>query len=379
MNASSISEEQLKELTKVHNRAKVKLMSSSNSVFFTTVLFSLAFVWDNSADCDTAYVDGRELHMNPDFYLQQDDEQKVGLLIHEVGHVIFDHMGRLGKRCPDRWNIAADHAINLMLLERGFRLPKGGLADPQFSGMSAEQIYDLLPDNPGKPKMKDIRGVPMTTEQAAIHKASMDQILLRAAMQSAMSNDQPGTIPGSLQVYLDKLMNPKLPWHRILQKEYSSLYQSDFTWRRPNKRFAPDFYLPSMVGEQFIDLVFFLDASGSVTDKDFTRFVAEIKSVMRMHTPNKVTLIVFDTCIRSITVIKSADELEKMKFHGRGGTDVYDVMRWLEVNKPTMALIFTDGHLHHVEANLKKTKLVWLIHNNPNFRAPYGKVIHYEV
>ena len=44
-----------------------------------------------------------------------------------------------------RWNHACDLAINLLLLEQGFRLPESGLMDRSYAGLSAEQIYERLP------------------------------------------------------------------------------------------------------------------------------------------------------------------------------------------------------------------------------------------
>lgn len=57
----------------------------------------------------------------------------------------FLHMDRLQSRNHRKWNVAADHVINLLLLERGFKMPKDGLADQQYKGLSTEEVYKLLP------------------------------------------------------------------------------------------------------------------------------------------------------------------------------------------------------------------------------------------
>jgi predicted metal-dependent peptidase len=46
-----------------------------------------------------------------------------------------------------RWEVACDHAVNLMLREDGLRLPDWALADPAFAGLAAEEIYPLVPDD----------------------------------------------------------------------------------------------------------------------------------------------------------------------------------------------------------------------------------------
>jgi len=375
MNDATIPAETLTLAQKALNKAKVKLMPMPDTAFFTTILFSLKQVWDNTRP--TAWTDGLSMGLNTEFFLQLDEDERVFLLLHEVGHVVFQHVTRLDDRCPDRWNIAGDHVINLMWLARGFKMPKGGLADPQYTGMSTDEVYDLLPNNPGKPQMPDIKPCPGDSTAA---KAEIDSILIRAAIQSKMAGDAPGTIPGSVQAYLDDLLSPKLPWNRILLKQYQTLIKSDYSWRKPNRRFFPKHYLPSMQGEGTFDLAFAIDMSGSVSDKDTTRFATEIQGVLRTHKPDKLTLLQFDTLIRQVDVVRSVDAFKQVEFHGRGGTAIRPVLEWAVENKPKMLLIFTDGQFHHCSIQPPKGMLViWLIHDNPRFTAPYGKVVHYAM
>jgi predicted metal-dependent peptidase len=67
-----------------------------------------------------------------------------------------------------------------------------------------------------------------------------------------------------------------------------------------------------------------------------------------------------------------------VKFIGRGGTAIEPVMNWAAENKPKLLLIFTDGEFYS-HTDEYKTNTVFLIHNNPGFTSPYGKVIHYEI
>jgi predicted metal-dependent peptidase len=70
--------------------------------------------------------------------------QLTGLIAHEVMHLALCHHTRQGKRDHDKWNRAADHAINHLLQGAGFDLPLNVLLEPRFTGMSAEAIYDQL-------------------------------------------------------------------------------------------------------------------------------------------------------------------------------------------------------------------------------------------
>lgn len=361
------------------SKAKIHLMTKPDSVFFTTLCFSMHHVWTDRVP--TAACDGKKIYWNPQFFMGlANKEEQVFLMLHETMHAAYLHMDpvRTNGRCKDRWNIAADHVINLQLIERGFRMPTGknaGVADTQFTGMSAEEVYALLPENPGKPNMADLEAPEGDVEQV---RADMQDALVRASIQSKMANDKPGTIPGEIEIFLNKLLNPKLPWFRILQKYLQSYAKNDYTFKKPNRRFFPRHHLPSLYSEDLIDLAIAVDTSGSVTDADFLRFVSETHAILKMMKPSKITLVQFDTDIKSVDEVKSVQELRRVKFTGRGGTNVMPVIQWANDTKPQLLLVFSDGDFHFYGLETKVNTL-WLIHEKPNFRAPFGKVIHYTI
>lgn len=363
------------------NKAKISLMSRPDSAFFTTLCFSMWHKWSDQVE--TAACNGKQILWNPTFFMNlQGIEERVFLLLHETMHAAYLHMDpiRMNGRCPDRWNIACDHVINLQLVERGFTMPTGinkGNADPKYKGMSAEEVYALLPNNPGKPSMQDLIALldGMTPEEL---QSDIEDILVRAQIQSKMANDKPGTIPGEIELFLDKLLNPKLPWHRILQKYVQNFAKNDYSFRKPNRRFFPKHYLPSMFSETLMDLAIAIDVSGSVSDADFMRFVTEIYSILRMMKPSKITLIQFDSSIKLVNQIYNILDLMKTKFTGRGGTDINPVLDWANKNKPQLLLVFSDGEFYFNQTDTK-VNTIWLINNRKNFTAPWGKVIHYEM
>lgn len=365
------------------DRAKVGLMQKRDSAFFTTIVFSLKFQWDDSHP--TAYTNGIVLGFNPHFFMSMSPDERIGVMVHEAMHVAYMHMGRLMGRDMDIWTQACDHVINLQLLARGFELPHFRLADPRFNDMSAEQVYDILmaEKKQGKPMpqnvMQDLRSPPSDDSQQGQKEFEkhVQDILIRARIHSRMQGDAPGTIPGGIDYYLDKLLNPKLPWQTILRKYLRIFNKNDYTWTRPNRRFMPEHYLPSLHNESLIDLVTFVDISGSVSDYEFTRIVTEVASVFRMMKPKKITLIQFDTNIKSVIEVRSVQELKQVKFTGRGGTRIGPVLDWVEEHKPQLSMIFTDGHFR-MDRSEHKHETVWLINDNAGWTAPFGKVIHYS-
>lgn len=355
------------------SKAKIQLMARSDTAFFTTVCFSLKHVWDDKIP--TACTNGKEIRFNPKFFMALSQEERVFLLVHESMHVAYLHMVRLQTRDHRKWNIAADYVINLQLVERGFKIPAMGLLDHKYAGMSTEQVYKLLPENPSEKCDMDLQ--PGEADEENMTQEIKD-ILVRAQIQSKMSGDKPGTIPGDIQIFLDRLLKPKLPWNRILQKYVNVFCKSDYSFRKPNRRFFPRQHLPSLHGEKLMDLTIAVDTSGSVSDHDFHVFVSEVASILRMMKPEKMTLLQFDTEIKSVDKIKDLADLTRCKFTGRGGTLINPVLDWANTNKPQLLLVFSDGGFRFYGTQTKSETL-WIIHNDTKerFKAPFGKTIHY--
>ena len=164
-----------------------------------------------------------------------------------------------------------------------------------------------------------------------------------------------------------------------MQKYLNQFDKSDYSWKKPNRRFFPQYYMPSLYGMKLMDLTIAVDISGSVSDHDFKVFVSEVHSIFKMMKPNKITLIQFDTQLQHIDQVKNVNELLKLKFTGRGGTDVHPVLEWAEEKKPQLLMIFSDGEFHMPTEKPKNSEVLWLIHNNKAFAGLFGKTIHYTI
>ena len=389
------------------DRAKIGLMQKPDSAFFTTVAFSLKHRWNENIP--TARTDGIYMEWNPTFFMGLPPEQRVGVMVHEACHVAYDHMGRLnmGKtRCPDLYNKAADHVINLMIEARGFKLPSFRLADPRFKDMSTEQVYEILEKeaSQGKPQpqqqMPDIAYSPidgdgsgqgdkgdgqqgndpsqssggMTPDQLKQH---IQGIIVRAAMASKMAGEKPGSVPGEVELFLDKLLNPKLPWQTLLRRFFTEFSKNDYSWKRPNRRFFPTHHLPSLYSINLQDMTFYVDISASVEDFQFKLFVSEIAGVLKMLKPKKITIVQFDTKIHHVDTVTNLQELSKVKFHGRGGTHIECILKHMEDNKNSVSLVFTDGHFRWPRDRFTG-KILWLINDNEGWPPKFGQAIYFS-
>lgn len=142
----------------------------------------------------------------------------------------------------------------------------------------------------------------------------------------------------------------------------------------------PDHYLPSLHSISLIDMVIAVDISASVSDHEFLTFVSEIASIFRMIKPKKLTLIQFDTEIKNVNEIKNIPELVQVKFHGRGGTEIGELVDWVNKNKPELTMVFTDGEFRFKNYQ-SKANWLWMIHNDisNSFNPEFGKPIHYKI
>jgi predicted metal-dependent peptidase len=371
---------------KALDKVKISLLKNKDALFFSTILFALRqrMSWNHP----TAATDGLSIYYNPAWFLKLTPAQQIFLVLHEVLHVAYMHMGRLGNRNQKVFNWAADYVINLELVNRGYSMPDGGLLDTAYAGMGAEQVYDKLmqkmKNNEPMPQNgigEDLMPPPPGTSEQEIQE-KVKQILVQAATKVKMENLAPGAIPGDLGIQIDNLVNPKLSWQRILSRYYQETAKNDYSWTKPNRRYFPDEVFPTLHSTGMISLAIFVDTSGSVTDGEFSHMVKEMESIFKMCKPESITLIQFDTRVRTVTKLKNLRDLAKCTFTGRGGTRVEQVFEWIQTNKPQLSLIFTDGGFYFPEHNFtraQQSRTLWLIHNNPQWESEFGKTLHYEI
>lgn len=376
---------------KALEKAKIQLMMRPNTIFYTTILFSLKQLWD--ATILTAAVNGTHLFINPGWFITLSEGARIGLLAHEAGHVGLDHITRVGNKDFGIFNKAGDYMINNQLIKEGYELPDGALVDKRFTDrMNTEMVYQILYDEaPKKPDGSlQSTGAPGGFGSDLIHpKNNIDSskiqqdvadIVLKAATHARERGERPGVIAGNSIINLEEVINPKLPWHAILQNFLQNFAKDDYSWQKPNRRYLPDFYLPSAYSEAVCDVAIAVDASGSAL-KAFAYYIHEIAFLKETIKPDKITLLVFDTQIRDIQEITDNTNLMKdVIFTGGGGTQIRPVLTWAKENKPDVMLIFTDGQFNKpAKDRYPECPLIWIIDDDPNFKIPVGEIIHYDI
>lgn len=352
------------------SKAKIKLMQQKDSMFFATLCCNLVYKFIE--EIPTAGTDGISLYINPDFFLNLSESQRVFLLAHETLHVAYLHAFRGKDYDHELFNCAADYVINAELKERGYEFIPDVLYDRKYQGLSTEQVYKLLEEQPHKPQLK-YPDLQMNTESAE-DAAQAESKVIQAALSSEMSGNA-GSIPGDIRRMIESIKKPAVNWRAVLQRFLTELNPEDYSWKRPNKRYLPT-YLPRLHSNVLGRVDFAIDTSGSVSEKLFTQFISELHSVFRMANPKEIGIIQFDHCVQNVTTVKSVKALKDIPLIGGGGTNVHPVFEEFKTSKAQALFFITDGFFYTSGLEKPKRPVFWVIYNNPKFQAPFGQAIH---
>jgi predicted metal-dependent peptidase len=366
-------------------------MRVPGSAFYIELVMRLKTYF--TRDIPTACVNARmQMLINPDFFKDgcKSVGERAGLLAHEASHIAYDHLDR-GEflKDPKRYNNAGDYLINNDLTKAGIPLPKGGLVDSKFIGMTSEQVYNILP--PSQPGTSpgigcDLGGLSMDDYGVPDPNAPVDMSQLKSATRDLLNSAATaaklagGFMPGAVQIALDHLNNPVIPFETMLKRYTNALVKSERSFKQPNWKFAPEFYLPSTVaGEKITSAVFAIDTSGSTSGEVFLQSVTDVANVFKSMNMEYIDVILFDTVIQDEIRVKSMKEfMTKVTFKGGGGTDVNPALKRIEELKPNVCIIVSDGWFNSKPVKIK-VPTIWAIFNNTNFNVDYGKVYPYDI
>jgi predicted metal-dependent peptidase len=379
----------LQHYLKEIDRTKLRLMKMPETTFYSSFISMLNV--RISYEVPTAATDGLKVIFNPDFIDEISRDELLGLLLHEVEHVVNGHCDfkTYEGYCRDVLNIAQDHYINLRLQAKGFKLPPtpklggppntNGFADPKFKGMSSMEIYhELIKDGKPQPEpdLLDVLEAPegMSPEE---HAERVSNNVIKAVIMAEQANDA-GSIPGDLRRDLQDILSPKLPWQTILQQYLTEYAAEDYSMRRPNRRFMPAWYLPVLEGEGLGNLFMYCDVSGSMSVEDVSEIWSEYVYIVDTMNPKSVRIMTGDTRVILDKTYDQGDFIPEFEYSGGGGTYFEPIMQALREEEPVFALLFTDGYFSMPDMSDINTDIFWIIKGNPGFHAPKGEIIHFE-
>jgi len=262
-----------------------------------------------------------EMLYNPDFFDSLPEEQVLGVLKHEMYHLIFEHVT---SRKPEginhmKWNVAADLAINSHLqgeLPDNCCMPGVGPFEDLPLYQTAEWYLANLPQNeeqdggkgegngesgegePGDGNFDDHSGWDAdgdSPEQQAANqmaKERLKQNMKKAAQAASTASKGWGSISAAMKEEIISRMETKVDWRNVLRYfiKTSQRASRSSSVKRINKRYA--YIHPGKKVKRQAKIAIAVDQSGSVSDEMLVAFFSELEKLAKLAT---FTVIPFDT------------------------------------------------------------------------------------
>jgi predicted metal-dependent peptidase len=270
-----------------------------------------------------------ELFYNPDFMGALKDEHKLGVLMHEFYHIVFEHVTtrkpEAGIRRID--NIAMDLAINGLsemsgklpceaepgpVLREGGEPMKGCLpGEGKFADLPANQTYEwylAALEKMEEESKQNGEGSPFgedddfdvhegfgegggNAQANEIAKERMKDAIRKAAEEADKAGSW-GSVSSSMRKTIKERLATKVDWKKMLRYFVRTSQRADkrSTPRRLNKRF-PKIHPGKRVRRQ-AKIAISIDQSGSVDDAMLAAFYSELDNLAQFA---EFTVIPFDT------------------------------------------------------------------------------------
>lgn len=380
-----------KELDKAWDELVVSVFKGSNRAFYGSLLCSLELKWDETIPT-AAVTSDMEILWNPQFFLGLPKETRKFILLHEIEHIARLHMLRVGTREHKRWVYACDYEINLAQADEGLTYEgTQPLISEQFRGMTAEEIYEHLEnDEQDKSDSNGSWGDGSPDVQQGDHEnddGHADQGLTQAqaskiinavakAVQSEKISGYTTEKTAAVETILNRFLKPSLDWNKFLRRYMTDKLKKQLTWKRRNKRF-PGIYLPTHRQDKkgLTNIIFYLDTSGSITDKMVEIFNSEVKYVFEHFQPKSLNVVQFDTEIRHEIQYNRGTRIKQMTVSGRGGTSLHCVHEHIIKTRPNIVVVLSDLECLPMQ-RINGQEILWIVFDNPNAQVLQGRVFH---
>lgn len=372
--------------------------------FFASIMLKRPFV--ESLQTPTLGVtDGGTILYNPFFLKDLTVNQVVWAVCHEILHYASAHGIRRGTRDRKMWNVAGDMWINDTLNRSniGEKIP-GCLDVPGSADRTVEDIYASFPpdgggggkgqgkgqgqgdqdgdgEGSGDPLENDLQddkdGQGNSKPKTESEMSEIDAQRKLEVAEAAQIAKMKGKLPGILQQFAADTIETKVPWYDILERFMTERVKNDLSWAKPNRRYAPDFYLPVVDGVGAMgEIAVQVDISGSVSPQEIKHYNGHLKRIVEQCRPNKVHVIYTDTQVQKHEVFDKPEDME-IRFYSGGGTDMRAGFKFLEDQgiEPECMVTLTDGYTPFPEST--EVPSIWCI--SSDVESPCGENIHFEL
>lgn len=358
--------------------AKARTNLLLNHPFFGAIAMGMNLVVKEDIPA-RACTDGKTIWFQPSALDSWTDDNVLAVLAHECLHPMLEHNYRLNGRNHRKYNRAGDYVINEIIVDDCIgKLPDNVLQDTSIyeaGGRTTDGIYYILPDLPddNDPGIGDgdiiyKHGTPAEMEQACQEAKGR---LAQAAQTARMA----GKLSGGVKRLVEDILYPKVRWQDVMYRFLDKTTLSTRTYARPARRFiAQGMYFPSRTADDTVgELVFAVDCSGSIGDKELAEFAAEIHEVHSQYRPSAIHILYFDSEISHYDMFEPDDDVE-IAAHGGGGTafsPIFEFIRDKEID-PIACIVLTDLCCSDF-GDQPNYPVLWV--SNYSDEAPWGEVI----
>lgn len=398
-------------------KARVKMLMNPNMAFFGVLAIRLIIREIDKKHCPTIGTDGKYLYYSKEFIESIDDEELKFMLAHSVLHCCYDHMGRIGRRDKEVYPQATDYVVNYELNEHKIGKmvnrpdsdpPMIPCYDPKYKDMTSDEIYEQLIDDKNKKGNKggggqggggqggshsydthfdpnqthdEDSGIANLTEE---ERAILTDEIRQATMQAAKAACA-GSVPAGIRRLLQDLLEPQMDWREHLNITTQSLFTSDYTYTRPNRRNSSmgGIILPGYDQDEKVSVCCAIDTSGSISETMIREFVSEVAGIMQQFKDFELKLWCFDTETYTIWdyTPENLDEIGDFYPEGGGGTffeSNWEMMKKNEI-KPHEFIMFTDGYPNSTWGDEDyQDEMIFVISGSKSIVAPFGTTLFYD-
>jgi len=339
--------------------------------FYSAMLSQCVFSW--TGRIQTAAVglnsDGNVmLLVNKEFFTSLSEHERVGLLMHEMLHLVMNHLTR-GKELDNKTaNIAMDIAINqyipkdfhikgmlfpelynftinksfeyyyLELLKRKDPTNKSTLDDHSDWGKGLSEGTSNSEQSEGKDTNIIENNNPGISDEIASE--IIERMVAKAVKQAEAL--LPGSTPMHVKTELQtsKVERSKVNWKQRLRSYVGRYLSNEYegTRNKPNRRLG--FVATGKRRLESPKVLIAVDQSGSVNDVMISQFFEEMNWILKAIA-DKTEIVFFDTEIAHKITLDKFKEIPKR--YASGGTNFQTVFDYANIKRPDLLIVFSDG------------------------------------
>lgn len=319
------------------------------------------------------------------------EEHAIGVIIHELLHLILLHPVRgSGKDC-NLWDIACDMAVNeyldrKLLLNSAITVEKieDEIREKLLKQKSAEYYYEILCQNEEKLSfvgIEDEINVVLNSGQELKANKSIEgnssevnkNAFIYTISEILQQSKSECEIPSDINEFIDELYEPyEINWRNVLKRFLTGKGKilKRKTYKKESKRFEN---MPGNKSTMGTKALLALDESGSISDEQITRFYYELLNIKKI-TGVSLSVTRFDTqCTQPVPIDNYLRNKERLK---NGGTDFRPVFELADKIGMRLIIIFTDGD--GIAPEQVNQKVLWVLTKGGKEPANYGHYILYR-